>query len=335
VILGGDIGGTNTRLAVFELADGRLRQRWKGKYRSREHDGLVEIVRAARLDSGHDVEAASFGVAGPVVDGQVRATNLPWVVDARRLAAALEIPAVGLINDLEAHAWGLALLAPDELVTLHAGDADATGNAALVSPGTGLGEAGLFWDGERHLPFATEGGHASFAPADELQVELLRWLGARHGRHVSWERVLSGPGLHDLYRFLCESGRGEEPAWLAERLAAGDPSAAISAAALEGKSPLAERALDLFVALFGAEAGNVALKVLARGGVYLGGGIAPKIDAWFERPVFLEAFLAKGRMRPLLESMPVWLVLQEGTALLGAARHAAAAVGHPVRATRT
>lgn len=324
-ILAGDVGGTNSRMAVFDARDDHLEQLWTTTFPSRQHKSLVEVVRTASIDSKQTVDAASFGVAGPVRNGVCRATNLPWTIDAREIAAALELPSAGLINDLEANAYGLAALGPADLLTLQRGDPDARGNAALISAGTGLGEAGLYWDGSAHHPFASEGGHASFAPdmasARELDFELLRWLAERLG-HVSWERVLSGPGLYNIYQFLRERGVASEPAELAQRIAAGDPGAAITQAALKGEFDLAVQALMMFTRFYGAEAGNIALKLMATGGVYIGGGIAPRIASWLQKPIFLDAFLDKGRMRPLLESMPVRVVLNDRTALLGAARHA-------------
>jgi glucokinase len=279
------------------------------------------VLRAVR-ESGSTLTAASFGVAGPVRDGRVQATNLPWTIDGAEVARKLGLERVGLINDLEANAWGLETLAPADLLVLQAGADDARGNRALIAAGTGLGQAGLVFDGTRHLPFACEGGHSSFAPRDELEDGLLVFLRAKFG-HVSWERVLSGPGLHNVYQFLRETQRGLEPDWLGEQIRAGDPAAAISQAATSGRSELAEMALSLFVDLYGSEAGNLALKTLSTGGIYLGGGIAPRIRTWLARPAFLEAFLSKGRMRALLETVPVRLVLNDQTALLGAARHAA------------
>lgn len=342
-ILAGDVGGTNSRIAVFEArgakvvpagpAPAKLEQLWFKTYKSKDHQSLVEVLRAA-LDQAkaaneatHRIEAASFGVAGPVRNGVCRATNLPWVVDSRELATAVGLPSAGLINDLEANAFGLAALGAQDLKTLRAGDANARGNAALISAGTGLGEAGLFWDGREHHPFACEGGHTSFSPSpiagDEIEIDLLRWLSERHG-HVSWERVLSGPGLYNIYQFLRDTGLHKEPADLAQRIANGDPGATISQAALKGECDLAVRALTMFVKFYGSEAGNCALKIMSTGGVYMGGGIAPKIASWLERPIFHDAFLGKGRLRPVLEAMPVHIVLNDRTALLGAARHAIA-----------
>jgi glucokinase len=328
MILAGDIGGTNTRLALFRLDGERLALVAERTYPSRSYAGLDPIVREFASRDAPRVEHACFGIAGPVVDGRSATTNLPWVVDARRLAGDLRLASVGLINDLEANAYGIAALEARDFAVLHAGAAGETavvgaaGHAAILSAGTGLGEAGLYWDGERHHPFASEGGHASFAPVGDLQIELLRHL-ARSHPHVSWERVLSGPGLYNIYAFLRDTGRGEEPPWLFEQMREGDPSAIISGAALAGRSALCDQALDLFVVLYGAEAGNLALKFKATGGVYVGGGIAPKIIERLGQPPFVSAFLDKGRMRALLERIPVKVILNTRTALLGAARCAA------------
>ena len=319
MILAGDIGATNSRLAFFSERSGRLEPVVEATYPSRDHANLETIVKT--FVSLHDlpIDVACFGVAGPVRHGRSDTTNLPWDVDARELARALRLRTVGLLNDLEAHAYGIAMLAPDDFVTLNQGALDASGNAAVIAAGTGLGEAGLYWDGHQHLPFAGEGGHTSFAPSDPLQIELLRFLSHEFG-HVSWERVLSGPGLHNIYRFLRDTGRGEEPAWLTGEMQQQDPSAAISHAALAGTSALCRQALDLFVVLYGAEAGNMALKLLATAGVYVGGGIAPKIIQKLTDSTFMDAFVAKGRLKPLLQGIPVRIIMNDKLALLGAAR---------------
>ena len=322
MILAGDIGGTNCRLAILALERDRLRLQWRKTYPSREHAGLVEILHALREETDLPIRAASFGVAGPVEKGRVEGTNLPWVVEADAIARELGLDRVGLLNDLEANAIGLDELGPEDFATLQEGERDERGNRALVSAGTGLGEAGLFFDGERHRAVPSEGGHSTFSPGNELEVRLWRFLAARHG-HVSWERVVSGPGLFAIYEFLRDVEHGSEPAWLAERIASGDPSKEISRAGLEQTSELARRALLLFARLYGAEAGNVAVKFLARGGVFLGGGIPPKVLPALQTGAFLEGFLDKGRMRSLLERIPVKVVLHPDTALLGAARHAA------------
>ncbi len=324
MILAGDIGGTNTRLAVFDDNGGRLTPTAEATFPSREHPSLESVLRKFTAAHSLPIDRACFGVAGPVRHGRSDATNLPWVVDARQVARELGLKSVGLINDLEANAYGIAALEPKDFVVINPGAPDAEGNQAIIAAGTGLGEAGLAWDGKIHRPFATEGGHTTFAPRNELELALLRYLLARY-EHVSFERVLSGPGLVNIYTFLRDTGRGEEPAWLAEQMRQQDPGAVISQAAMSGKSELCVQALDLFVSLYGAESGNLALKVLATGGVYLGGGIAPKIIGKLQDPIFLNAFTAKGRLKPLLQAIPVRVILNDKTALLGAARCAAMA----------
>jgi glucokinase len=239
-----------------------------------------------------------------------------------RLATELQIKNTVLINDLEANAWGIAALLPEDVVSLNQVKGVPIGNQAVISAGTGLGEAGMYWDGTQHHIFACEGGHTDFAPRNELESDLLRYLHGKFG-HVSYERVVSGPGLVNVFRFLRDTGRGAEPKWLTEEMNQTDPAAAISHAAVEGKCGLCEQAVDLFVSIFGAEAGNLALKLMATGGVYLGGGIAPKMLPKLASPLFMQSFIAKGRMQPLMESMPVRVITNEKTALLGAARRAA------------
>jgi len=319
MILAGDIGGTKTRLALFTAVGERLESLAEEIFPSREHGGLDEIVRTFVSKQQVSVTHAGFGVAGPVKHGRCETTNLPWVVDARQLAGQLGIASVVLINDLEANAYGVAALEAKDFVILNQGAPDAEGNAAIIAAGTGLGEAGFYWDGAQHHPFACEGGHGDFAPRNELELELLRYLLTRF-THVSYERVLSGPGLYNIYQFLRDTGRSKEPVWLAEELRQQDPAATISQAALTSRSALCVQALDLFVSLYGAEAGNLALKVMATGGLYVGGGIAPKIMQKLEDSTFVQAFIAKGRMRPLLEAIPVRVILNDQTALLGAAR---------------
>jgi glucokinase len=321
MILAGDIGGTNTRLALLEERGGDLAPVVEDTFVSREHASFEVVLRKFIAAHPFPIGCACFGIAGPVRHGRCDATNLPWVVDSRLVSRELGLKSVGLINDLEANAWGIAALQAKDFTVLNEGTSEAAGNAAIISAGTGLGEAGLYWDGRQRRPFATEGGHADFAPRNHLEMELLDYL-LKQFRRVSYERVVSGPGLLNIYHFLRDSGRGEEPPWLAERMRQQDPAAVISAAGLNGESELCVQALDLFVSLYGAEAGNLALKVMATGGVYLGGGIAPKIVQKLKDPVFLNAFTAKGRMKPLLQAMPVCVILNDKTALLGAARFA-------------
>jgi glucokinase len=313
MILAGDIGGTNTRLAFFDGPQPSLIE----VFPSAGHSGLAEIVRKF-LDAHHyKVDAACFGIAGPVRNGIVETSNLPWVINERELAAELGLKRVRLVNDLEVNAYGISALGESDFATLQAGAADASGNRALISAGTGLGEAGLVAVKGDYLPFASEGGHADFAPRDAAGIALLEYLLPRFG-HVSYERVLSGPGLHNIYEFFRDTKRAEEPAWLAEAIAAGDPSAVIAKNA--GKSDLCSLALGQFISIYGAEAGNLALRALATGGVFLGGGIAPKILDRLREPEFLKAFREKGRMSDLLEKVPVRVILNDKTALLGAGR---------------
>jgi glucokinase len=323
MILAGDIGGTNARLAYFQPQNGHLRLVSERTFPSREHSELGEIVSQFLDDSGTRPEAACFGIAGPVRNGRVETSNLPWVIEQSRLAKQIHLPATLLINDLEASAWGIGALAAKDLVPLNRVSAPAVGNQAVIAPGTGLGEAGLFWDGSRHHVFACEGGHTDFGPQGDLQIELVKFLQARFG-HVSYERILSGPGLVNVYEFLCASGCGKESAEFAALLKNSDPAAAISRAALDGTYPLAEKALDLWISVYGAEASNLALKVMATGGLFLAGGISPKVLAKLKGPLFMQSFLDKGRLRPLLESIPVQVVTNEKAGLLGAARCAAA-----------
>lgn len=326
MILAGDIGGTWTRLAFFEAQGGRLVTVAGKAYRSRDYESLAQVVRQFEADYSCAVRHAAFGVAGPVRGGRAKTTNLPWLVDCTHLAHELKLQNVELINDLEANAWGVAVLTPADFTVLNPGSADATGNAAVIAAGTGLGEAGLYWDGERHRTFASEGGHADFAPRNELEIDLLRYLLTRY-RRVSYERVLSGPGLHNIYSFLRDTGRGAESRQIAEAMHDQDPAAVISQAALTGKSELCVQALELFVAIYGAAAGNLVLKLMASAGVYLGGGIAPRITEKLTDPTFMAAFTDKGRMRDLLQAVPVRVIMNDQTALLGAARYAALQAG--------
>jgi glucokinase len=321
VILAGDVGGTHARFGLMEARAEQLILLTEKIYPSHEYPNLETIVAAFLKENATKPEIAGIGVAGPIRDGRCVATNLPWTVDAATLARASGMPHVELLNDLEANAYGIATLAATDFCVLQKGIANPQGNAAVISAGTGLGEAGMYFDGATLRPFAGEGGHGSFAPEGEVQGELFQFLMRRFG-HVSCERVLSGPGLVNIYEFLRDTGRGSESAAVVEKMRSGDPAAAISQAAMEDGCQLCVEALDIFVQIYGAEAGNLALKMLATGGVYVGGGIAPKILSELQRPLFLEAFLNKGRMKPLLEAVPVLVLLNENTALRGAARGA-------------
>ena len=323
MILAGDIGGTHARLAFLQSKNGHLTPVAEGVFPSRDHSGLDEIVGQFVAQQSLRPDVACFGVAGPVRNGKVETSNLPWTVEASRLAGELHLPSTMLINDLEANAWGIASLGDQDQVALNRVKGMPVGNQAVISAGTGLGEAGLFWNGNGYEIFASEGGHCDFAPRTELEIELLRYLVARFG-HVSFERIVSGPGLVNVYNFLRDTHRGEEPQWLTDELAQGDQAATISRAAVAGKNVLAEHALDLWISIYGAEAGNLALKLMATGGVFLGGGIAPKIVSKLSGLLFMQAFVSKGRLQPLLESIPVKVITNDKIALFGAARYAVA-----------
>lgn len=320
MILAGDIGGTNCRLALFDGTPAHPSALAIEVFPSAKHKGLAEIVEIFRTRHDDPIDSACFGVAGPVREGKSKLPNLQWeTIDASQLAGVLKLTSVRLANDLEVNAHGIAVLGPDDLVTLNAGAPSASGNRVLISAGTGLGEAGILADGDDYKPWACEGGHSDFAPRDETEIALLQFL-LREFDHVSCERVLSGPGLYNIYRFLRDTGRVDEPKWLGERINSGDPSAIVSELAMNDSSPLCSRALDMFVSIYGAEAGNLALKGMATGGVYLGGGIAPKILSKLQSPSFLAAFTAKGRSADLMKAMPVHVIRNDKTALLGAAR---------------
>jgi len=313
MILAGDVGGTNTRLAFFEAGHPVLIE----IFSNAEHSGLGEIARKFLAAHGRNVDAAYFGIAGTIRDGMVEAPNLPWTVNERDLRAALGIDEVRLVNDLLVNAHGIAALAQSDLVTLQEGDPDPEGNRGLISAGTGLGEAGLLRLGGEYVPYASEGGHADFAARNPTEIALLEYLLGRFS-HVSYERVVSGPGLRNIYTFLRDTKRASEPSWLVEEMAAGDPAAAIARHA--GDCEICTLALDIFVSVYGAEAGNLALRALATGGLFIGGGIAPKIVAHLRKGPFVRAFREKGRISTVLERMPVRVILNDKTALLGAGR---------------
>lgn len=320
MILAGDIGGTKSLLAFFSPDGGPRAAVNEQSLPSRNYPGLEAVLQDFLRTARKAVKLACFGVPGPVVEGRCETPNLPWRVDARELRRVVGSNVV-LINDLEATGCGIATLRPDEFVTLNEGNPSPGGNAALIAPGTGLGEAILFWDGREHHPSASEGGHADFAPRNEQEIDLLRYLLKRYP-HVSYDQVVTGRGLKQIYDSLRDTG-GKEPEWLKEELArADDPAPVISRAALEKRDALCGQALNLWVSIFGAEAGNLALKALATAGVYLGGGIAPKLLDKLKDGTFLAAFRDKGRLSSLVAQMPVRVILNEKTALYGAAAFA-------------
>jgi glucokinase len=328
-VLAGDVGGTHTRLGLFKMKQDQdwLQLVFEKSLPSREAESLEELLSAFLKEKTavllrEEIRATCLGVPGPVAAGILRITNLPWSIDPKAIRKVLCLEAVEIINDMVAHAWGVDDLKRGETETLNVGR-NEKGNRVLVSAGTGLGQSVLFWDGTRHVPSPSEGGHVEFGPRTRTEEELLGWL-ARRFDHVSYERIVSGPGLHHIYQFLKESGKaGREPRWLAKALGESDPAEIISEAARLKRSSLCEAALEMFVSIYGAAAGNVALQVMATGGVYLGGGIPPRILWKLREGTFLTSFLRKGRLSDALSRIPVKVILNERTALLGAARRAA------------
>jgi glucokinase len=322
-ILAGDVGGTKTDLGLFKYSAGTLELVREHRYATAKF-GSLEAVCAEFLGPGATVNAACLGVPGPIIDGRAHATNVPWELSSAALSRVLKGVPVRLLNDLGAIAYGMVNLKPAEFAVLHrAENPPAHGNIAVIAAGTGLGESSLVWEGDRYYAVASEGGHSDFAPHDAEQIELLRSLAAEFG-HVSYERVLSGPGLWNIYKFLRRESRADEPAWLSAQIAAGDASAAVSEAAIAGRDPVCVHALTMFCDIYGSEAANLALKVLALGGVYLGGGIAPKILPMLTNGTFVRGFLAKGRLNEILKRIEVRVSLNPAAGLLGAAHVAAA-----------
>ncbi|HKS28604.1 MAG TPA: glucokinase [Pyrinomonadaceae bacterium] len=323
MILAGDIGGTKTNLAIFEEAQGgELSKKEEGTFASNDYAGLEAVIEEFLGGRDVPVEAAAFGVAGPVINGVSRITQLPWIISSASLQDCLGTGDVWVINDLEATAYGVPLLKEEQLVVLHSGEKVERGNMAVIAAGTGLGEAALIWDGTRYHAMASEGGHVDFAPRNELEIELLRHLLTKKHR-ISYERILSGPGLVNVYNFFKERGLEEEPEWLRAEIEASDDAAPIiSRAALAGRAEICVRALDLFVTIYGAQAGNLALTVKATGGVFVGGGIAPKIIEKLRDGKFIEAYKDKGRLSPMVEASPVSVIMEPKTALAGAASYA-------------
>jgi glucokinase len=323
MILAGDVGGTKVHLALYGFKDGKLSYSREERFLAKEYSGLEAIVK--EFLGADQPTAACFGVPGPVRHGRLRLTNLPWTLDCHDLTVSLGIEHVFLINDLEANGYGIAELSPDQIYTLSEGDASQMGNRALIAAGTGLGEGMLIWNGHMHVPYPSEGGHADYSPRNEDEIDLLRFLKQKYNGRISQERVVSGIGMSNIYEFLRDVRGMEEPGWLAQRLAeAGDRNAVIGEVGLAAKAEICEKTLDMLVSAYGAEAGNLALKVLSVGGLYIGGGVAPRILEKLKDGTFLRAFQDKGRLSQLLINMPVRVILESRAAVLGAAAYAEA-----------
>jgi glucokinase len=321
MILAGDVGGTKVHLALYDFTKGKLKYTREERYPAKDYSGLEAIVK--EFIGADAVTAACFGVPGPVRDGRLRLTNLPWTLDSRELTVNLGIPHVFLINDLEANGYGIAELTSEQIFTLSEGDTSQIGNRALIAAGTGLGEGLLVWNGHMHVPYPSEGGHADYSPRNEDEIDLLRFLKQKYNGRISWERVVSGMGMTNVYEFLRDVRGVDEPAWLAEEItASADPNAVITEAGLAAKSEICEKTLDMVVSAYGAEAGNLALKVMSVGGLYVGGGIAPRIIEKLKDGTFLRAFQDKGRLSQLLINMPVRVIMESRAAVLGAAAYA-------------
>jgi glucokinase len=323
LLLAGDVGGTKTSLAVITPEAGLRAPLAEATFPSKRYAGLVDLIRDFLKHTQLPIDNAVFGVAGPVVDGVVEATNLPWIINRETLRESLGLKDVQLLNDLEAIGNGIPILEPADVHTIHPGHVVPHAPIAVIAPGTGLGEAFLTWADGRYQAHPSEGGHVSFGPRNELELELLRFLMERIG-HVSYERVCSGIGIPNIYRFLKETGRASEPEQLTQALAdAPDPTPIIMDTAMTspGTCEICDLTLEMFVAILGSEAGNLALKVLARGGVYLGGGIPPRILPALTDGRFWKAFVDKGRLSDVLEEMPVHVILNPKLALLGAASY--------------
>ncbi len=321
IILAGDIGGTKSNLAIFKVVSDTLTIERNHRFPSAGYPGLNAILREFLGNEKRSILAACFGVPGPVKHGRARPTNLTWGVDAAEISEEFQIPYVNILNDLEANAYGIAELKPDDFAVIQEGSPDAEGNRCVVSPGTGLGEGGLYWDGKRHRVWACEGGHSDFGPRNELEVALLEYLIKQYG-HVSYERIVSGMGIENIYKFLRDTDRGQEQTKIASEMKAGDPSMIISRHAEAGDCSMCVQTIEIFLSCLGAEAGNMALKAMATGGVYLGGGIPAKMLSQIKNIGFIHAFNDKGRLSALMQTMPVKVILNDQAALLGAARYA-------------
>lgn len=325
MLLAGDIGGTKTHLAIFSSRDELRKPVLDATFPSAQFRSLEDLVRAflAKADDHITIERASFGVAGPILKHQARITNLPWVMDEQQLEKSLNIPSVSLLNDLDAMAHAIPFLDASELYTLNAGQPKSGETLALIAPGTGLGEAFLTWDGNHFRAHPSEGGHVEFGPTNDVEIQLLLFLLKRF-QHVSYEHLCSGIGLPNIYEYLRDRSPDKEPARFSQqRNATNDLTPLIIDAATKqgGDCPLCVDALNMFVSILGAEAGNLALKVMATGGVYIGGGIPPRILPQLERGSFIQAFRSKGRLSSVLADVPIYVVMNTNLALLGAAYH--------------
>ncbi|GAB4186803.1 MAG: glucokinase [Simkaniaceae bacterium] len=311
--LAGDIGGTKTYLMLFDEQQEIVKEQ---KFKSKEYEKFSDLLKEFLQQAPRPVEKACFGIAGPVKKNRCQTTNLPWNVDGQKLSEELKISKIKLLNDLEANAYGIRTLEEEKFFILNSGEKEE-GNQALISAGTGLGEAGIFYHSNAYVPFPSEGGHVDFSPRNDLEIELLQYLLAKF-KHVSYERVLSGIGLANIFDFFAEDKKVKPKAEVLEAFKKENKGKVITDHALKNSCPACTKSLDLFVSLYGAEAGNVALKYLPVGGLFIGGGIAPKILDKLQEGAFMESFVRKGRLKDVLSAIPVKVILEENTALFGA-----------------
>ncbi len=320
-VLAADVGGTKTNLSLYQVIHGALQPLKQKSYITKDHSSFQEIVEKFKNENLPEINSLCLGVAGPVNKGVVKGTNFPWIIDEKEIRRELSIKNVAIINDMEANAFGLGALEESDFEEIRKG-AEIAGNAVIISPGTGLGEAGLYWDGRAYHPFATEGGHSEFSPRNEFDADLWRFFHEKY-KLVSWERILSGPGIYDIYQFLVQARGIKEPTWFKERILLEDPAALISAVAKEGKYHVCKETIDLFVRYLAIEANQFALKTKATGGIFIGGGIVPKIIKSIDKEIFNQNFIKSDRMEHLLDLMPVKAILNEKTATYGAALYGA------------
>ncbi|MDW5290892.1 glucokinase [Formosa sp. PL04] len=317
IVLAADVGGTKIHLALFEIKDGQLYQLKEKKYHTKDHNSFVEMIYDFYTNKSLVINSLCIGVAGPVAYNKVHGVNFPWEINGDKIGKELQIDFVTLINDMEANAYGLAALKDTDFKTIREGS-DVPGNAVIISPGTGLGEVGLYWDGSHYHPFASEGGHCDFCPRNALEIELWEYMHQIY-KHVSWERVLSGPGIYDIYKFLIQKKGQIVPEYIQEEILKGNPAALITQSAIEGKDVVCKETFDLFTRFLAIESAQLALKMKTTGGIFIGGGIVPKIIEGIDLTVFNRGFIQSGRMDELLKMVPVKIILNEKTALLGAA----------------
>ena len=317
-VLAGDIGGTKTNMALFHMVNDRPIASVVETYASRDEPGFEKIVQDFLGKHGVFVSSACFGVAGPVIDGRCRATNLPWVISEKKITKSVGFEYVKVVNDLEAMAYGIPLLKGSDIFPLNTQKIKKKKNFGLIAPGTGLGMVLSIWNNGRYLAVSSEGGHSDFVPANREEFMLSQYIKRRYG-HASMERIISGPGIENIYMWLRDSGRYKEPRWLLKHMNQMDPSRVITQAAMKNKTPICVKTLNIFISALGAAAGNLALTGLTLGGIYLGGGIPHKILPWLKSGLFMDSFVAKGRFKNMLKGIAVRVLLNEKTPLQGAA----------------